>query len=336
MNDLKNKSTIFIIIALLIVCGGSFFGVRSLNKSQKTQEAQTSVTTTESSTTTTKAPTLVTSTSPVVSNLAVSDDVQAQAPSQESSTTSGSAADILTTFAVVGNADDTTAAETTTTEATTTTAAPTTDPNTTTTQETTNPYSLPEEVIERAAIYDKGFLSYLFDGSGNFFYTASDPWQRNLGFNQLYDVAAPFTVMYYDTLRCYFTYDNKDWLIQFWKGQYGWIFIGQEIGVYNKPTDRAINHYDCASDEDSLYMSMTGYRKGEEIFTRDYAKYWWCTGFVPGQLDNMQDRSELTMKARITLKDYEMLIAFCASLKENGLVLNQDFTTDGLDVFVTW
>ncbi|MGN1418466.1 MAG: DUF4474 domain-containing protein, partial [Acutalibacteraceae bacterium] len=118
--------------------------------------------------------------------------------------------------------------------------------------------------------------------------------------------------------------------------QYGFVFIGAEIGIYNKPTDRGLEHYDCASDEDAIYMSMTFYRKGEEMLTRDYARYWWCTGFVPGQLDNFADRSELSIKARLTMKDYKMLISFCGALKDNGFVINRDYTTDGLDVYITW
>ena len=137
-------------------------------------------------------------------------------------------------------------------------------------------------------------------------------------------------------MRCKFNYANKDWLIQFWKGQYGFVFVGAEIGVYNKPTSRKVEHYDCASDEDALKMSMTCYRKGKEIFSRQYSTYWWCTGFVPGKLDKFSDRSELKVQARITLKDARMLLSFCGALEENGLKLNKNYTTDGLDVFVTW
>ena len=83
-------------------------------------------------------------------------------------------------------------------------------------------------------------------------------------------------------------------------------------------------------------MTMTGYRKGQELYTRDYGKYWWCTGFVPGKLDSFSDRSELSLNCRITMKDYSMLLGFCGALKENGMVLGENFTTSGLDVFVTW
>ena len=137
-------------------------------------------------------------------------------------------------------------------------------------------------------------------------------------------------------MRCKFRYDNKDWMIQFWKGQYGYVFIGHEIGVYYKPIDRTTEHYDCVSDDDSLYMSMNGLRDGEVLYTRDYGKYWWCTGFVPGKLDKFSDRSELQIDARITLKDKEMLAAFVDSLASNGMIKGQDFTVKGLDVYLVW
>ena len=83
-------------------------------------------------------------------------------------------------------------------------------------------------------------------------------------------------------------------------------------------------------------MQSTLLRKGKELATTEYAKYWWCTAFVPGTLDNFSDRSELELRARITMKDPVMLLAFCNSLKKNGLKLNEDFTVNGLDVFVIY
>ncbi len=81
-------------------------------------------------------------------------------------------------------------------------------------------------------------------------------------------------------------------MIQLWKGQYGWVFVGAEIGVYTTDQfktaqidEAAINHYNCADKSDWLNMSMDIYwdsnKNGnyERIFSRPYTKYWWCTGF---------------------------------------------------------
>lgn len=314
----KTKSTVIALVALLVICGGSFIGVKALNNRSNTVVPPVVATTTSIDAQTTMTDLITTTALPETPTLPTATTTE-----KESQTTT----------------KEETKKETTTTEKkeTTTTAVQniTTQPSSTA-PETTDKMNEAQEVINSAAVFSEGFLGYLFNPDGDYYFTNSDPWQRNFGFNELYDIGAPFLVFYYDTMRCKFHYDKKDWLIQFWKGQYGFVFIGAEIGVYNKPEDRETAHYDCASDEDSLMMSMTCYRKGKEIFTRDYMKYWWCTGFVPGKLDKFSDRSELQMKCRITMVDYSMLMNFCGALKENGLEMNKDFTTSGLDVFVTW
>ena len=316
MNFQMNKKTIIALAVLVVVCCGSILGVKMMTDSIEPQTTQPTVIQT--------LPTVATT-----------------APTTTAPTTTETTTEPTTTEAP------------TTTTAPTTTMAPTTVPTTLPTIQnipsttsslvipsleipTTNANSSPQSILDNAVLFDQGFMSYKFNPSGNFYYTSDDPWQRALGFTEAYDVAAPFVTMYLDTIRCKFRYDNKDWMIQFWKGQYGYVFVGAEIGVYTKPTTRTAEFYDCASDEDSLYMSMTCYRNGEEAFTRDYSRYWWCTGFVPGTLKNFSDRSELSVKCRITLKDQKMLLAFTGALKENGFVSGEDFTTSGLDVFFTW
>lgn len=161
-------------------------------------------------------------------------------------------------------------------------------------------------------------LSYLYDEDEQFFYVEDNPWQRQFGFNDVYDGAANFAVMYYDTVRVKFNYAGKDWMIQMWMGQYGLVFVGSEIGVYTKEPSRKTNHYDCASDEDSLKMEMSLYNHGKWLFTRNYDTYWWITGFVPGSLDYFSDRSQLTMLSKITLKDTQMRDLFVNGLQANG------------------
>ena len=329
----KTKATIIALVALVVVCGGSFLGAKTLNKNVAVTSAPIVITTTsgvqvtENITTTGVISSITTMPVATTAKETTTEKKKTTTEKKEDETTK---LNQFTTFANSSSSSTTKAQESTSVK--TSVAQMTTTPATTT--PTTEAEA--QAVIESAAVFSEGFLGYLFNPDRDFYYTTSDPWQRQLGFNELYDVGAPFINFYYDTMRCKFNYDNKDWMIQFWKGQYGFVFIGGEIGVYNKPADREVEHYDCASDEDSLMMSMSFYRKGEELLSRDYAKYWWCTGFVPGKLDQFSDRSELTIRCRITMKDYEMLLAFCDSLKGNGLELNEDFTTSGLDVFIVW
>ena len=322
----KNKNMIIILLAMIIVCGGSLLGVKSMTSSfQQPSEVSTTIptqppviSTTEPTTT---APTTIPTTEPTT------------VPTTQPSTDS-----LISTFPM----DNTTAAPTTvpTMPTETTTQRDFTLPNlqrpTTSSTSSNSSGGLISGLKPNGVFFDDGIASYQYNKTGNYYYTNEDPWQRALGYNELYDNMAAFTAIYIDTMRCKFRYDNKDWMIQFWKGQYGYVFIGHEIGVYYKPIDRTTEHYDCVSDEDSLYMEMDGLRDGEVLYHRDYGRYWWCTGFVPGKLDKFSDRSELQIDARMTMKDKEMLGAFVESLEKNGMIKNEDFKVKGLDVYVVW
>ena len=92
-----------------------------------------------------------------------------------------------------------------------------------------------------------------FDENGNPVPIGATDFRRSLGYCELYDNMAPYAAMDFDTVRIKFRYDNLDWMVQMWKGQYG-PSIGCEIGVYHKPTTRMVEFYDCATDENSLVM----------------------------------------------------------------------------------
>ena len=125
-------------------------------------------------------------------------------------------------------------------------------------------------------------------------------------------------------------------MIQLWKGQYGLIFYGGEVGVYTKPKDRNVDHYDCASDDDMLRISVNFYYydKAKEQwqfrFERPYGLYWWCTGFKFG--NNGYDFSVYRMDIRITMKNFEMLKGLTAAMDAKGMKYN----VDGLDLYFTW
>lgn len=198
-----------------------------------------------------------------------------------------------------------------------------------------NPFKADENLDEAVIEYleREGIIGYLYNPSRYYFYTASDPWQRIAGFNDLYDVAAPFTIMFYDTEKFEFEYHNKDWRIQFWKGQYGWVFIGGEIGIYTKPKWRLIEQYNCADKEDWIPMSFELDRfKVFKQFETTYETRWWCTGFIPGSLVIFTWKDQLSMKCRLTMKDDEMLQKFTGCLREKGY----EYTVDGLDVRLTF
>lgn len=196
----------------------------------------------------------------------------------------------------------------------------------------------PEEVQKEV-----GILGFMWDDTDKVFYSAHDAWQRNFGYNKYYDIISQFVVIYFDTVRIKFNYAGKDWMIQLWKGQYGLVLIGAEVGVYYKSETETVEHYVCVDDNNLCSMGYTCYSYDDVLFTRTYQDSWWLTGFVPGKLDKFSDRSQLSMKLRITLKDAGMRDKFIEALKNpacgfrSGNAKDKDtYMILGNDVYLMW
>ncbi len=209
------------------------------------------------------------------------------------------------------------------------------------------------------AIGDDGtaFLGYRYSSDGYYYCDDKDNWQRGTGYNEVYDKWAPVAAMYIDQVRIRFRYEDKNWMIQLWKGQYGYLLIGAEIGVYTCALDEYtggtgdINHFDVADKEDWLYMQLDCYYcKGgngqyKKVFTRPYDKYWWATGFVKGQVTKYTaPRTEIKTKNRITFKSEEQASIFVQALKICGFrraagsdqLVDDSYYANGKDVWVLW
>ena len=185
--------------------------------------------------------------------------------------------------------------------------------------------------------------SYKYYPEGNYYYTDDkECWQKNFGFNEVYDKFAPVTMMYYDTVRTIFNYGGQEWLIQMWKGQYGYCFVGGEVGIYTRQPGSGGTHFSCADKEDWLNMEMAfiwdEYNDGvyNTIFTRPYEKYWWCTGFVVGfpNKNIMKTREEFRLVTHITFKNSEMAEAFCNAFSANGFKRVSKLDNNEIDTFV--
>lgn len=192
--------------------------------------------------------------------------------------------------------------------------------------------------------FDKAKIaSYKYDPEGNYYYTDDKAcWQSNFGFNEAYDRLAVVGVIYYDTVRTKFTYGGKEWLIQIWKGQYGYYFVGGEVGVYTRPIGKTGTGYSCAAKEDWLKMEMTFLwdetKTGnyEPELTRPYTEYWWCTGFVVGfeADESLVTREQFRLISHITFKDTEMANAFCKAFEANGFKCVAKLNNNVKDTFV--
>ena len=206
-------------------------------------------------------------------------------------------------------------------------------------------------------LVDNALAGYKYHPDGYYYTDDKDCWQKNAGYNEIYDNLAPAAGMPIDQIRIHFDYAGKEWMIQFWKGQYGWLFVGAEIGVYTAPLGTystepgAVNHFNCADEEDWLKIQLDCYFSENDdghykkIFTREYDYYWWATGFVPGQLTNYTiPKTELKTKNRITFKSTAMADAFVKELRNCGFVravgsdqlVDDSFYQSGADVWVLW
>ncbi len=150
-----------------------------------------------------------------------------------------------------------------------------------------------------------------YDDKQGIYYSQMNPLQRNFGFNFVYDTAAPIVGMIYDTERLEFVYNNKEWMVQLWKGQYG-ITSGAEVGLYSRDPDRAVQ-YDCADDDELIVMQYDFYNMGEYVFSRGPEKHWWLTGF---KVFNAGIPFMITMDITLKFTDNQMASAFLVALKK--------------------
>ncbi len=181
---------------------------------------------------------------------------------------------------------------------------------------------------------DKGILGFGYSTRDKCFYATGNAWQRDYGYNELYDKTSQFISISYDTINVYFNYNNKEWMVQFWKGQYGMVLIGAEIGVYNRTkraseNDTGLNHYNAVSDKERLLISLDLYQNEKLLFSRPQKKNWWQTGFVPGQLGVSAGvlvgsiyTNDLKVTTSITLDNAEMTAAFVEGLNNVTRIYN--------------
>ncbi|MBQ7540969.1 MAG: DUF4474 domain-containing protein [Clostridia bacterium] len=207
----------------------------------------------------------------------------------------------------------------------------------------------------RNALSKRQMFGYRYNYKGDYFYTDDkDCWQKSFGFNFAYDWAAPLFAMKYDYVRIFFPYEGKDWMIQMWKGQYGYLFFGSEVGVYTKPIGEqsatSFAHYSSPEESDYLQIGNALYHEDRSTGTYEleyehpYDSYWWNAAFVPGHLRSTKPCDELRTVTHITFKSAEMAKLFTDGLKDCGFaavrsesaVVEDSFYRNGADVYLKW
>lgn len=170
---------------------------------------------------------------------------------------------------------------------------------------------IPTDLEEYGLIYN---IKY------DFFTNTNSSNTRNFGACRLYDESAAPLGVIIDIENIYFDYNNKHWLIQLQKGQYG-LASGGEISVYQTTLDPIFipgyfhgNYYECNTDEDPILISYSIMNKNDVLFTRKSSS--WCVNSY--RLGSFCEPEDLTMHIRITFPILGMCQAFYDSLIKLG------------------
>ena len=166
--------------------------------------------------------------------------------------------------------------------------------------------------------YDTGVLDlgFVLDTDSYVISTAINSWQRGFGFTMAYDIFCYITKVFdYTTVRIKFVYDNREWMIQLWKGKY-FVAPGGEIGIYTREIGSQGTFYNCAADEDMMVMSMKLYHKDTLLFEMEPTLHWWLTGFKLHPKAYVP--TSLTMHGTIDFPTEEMATLFVENAKATG------------------
>ncbi|MBQ2801787.1 MAG: DUF4474 domain-containing protein [Lachnospiraceae bacterium] len=174
-------------------------------------------------------------------------------------------------------------------------------------------------------------LGYCYDVKQDVFSTALDAWQRNFGYTESYNYYAPHFNMVFDYEPIYFDYQDKTWLIELWKGQYG-INTGAEVGIYYSdsyvpPALREHTLFHCVKDRDMLPMTLHLFQEDDSIAMLR-KRHWWLTIFSMGVYNEPAD---LSANVSITFPTESMMNAFIEALNKKGYHKN-DICVCGLTV----
>ena len=159
-------------------------------------------------------------------------------------------------------------------------------------------------------------FGYCYDSSQDVFSTLVDSPQRGFGYTAAFDRYASLFGMVFDCIPIYFDYEERTWLIELWKGQYG-INLGCEIGIYKADAlipsiHRRTTLFHSAEDREMLPMTVCLYRHDDRI-SHLCKKHWWLTVFHMGAFSQP---GELSMQVRIAFPNTEMRDAFTNALAD--------------------
>lgn len=172
-------------------------------------------------------------------------------------------------------------------------------------------------------------IGYDFDAKRYVVQNPINVWMRSFGYNIAYDILGNMIFMDSDTVRIKFNCNGKDWMFQFWKGNYTHLSNGAEMGIYYLKDGNRLQ-YSCAEFEDMLEMRFDLLENGNSILSQQWQEHWWLSGF---KLGPAVDKDSLTLDCGIRFEDEAMRDAFVKAAQETGEV---KLTVEGLQVNIIW
>lgn len=160
---------------------------------------------------------------------------------------------------------------------------------------------------------------FFYSEKDDAFFSIPDAIQQHFGYCQLYDDTMPLLGMIVDCEPIPFEYDNKLFIIVFWKGQYG-MALGCQVGIYCtshsfiKAPGFQGTFYETPKQCDCSLISYTLKRKNK-VFLKSRGQSCFLAGLRLGEFSNP---CALSLKVSISFKNKKMLQAFINGLKAAG------------------
>ena len=182
----------------------------------------------------------------------------------------------------------------------------------------------------KGGMMDIGFCTNYKD---LFVYAPMYCWMRDFGFCVEYDLLCYILPMYrYRTRRFKFSYGDKDWMIQCWKGNY-MCTNGGEVGIYNRDKGKFGSYYNTITDGEMMPMSLLVTHGDDVLVNVEETPHWWVNGFKLAT--RLYQPYSLTEVFTITFPDAEMRDAFCEAV-DNNVYHDVAYSYRGLKVTCTW
>ena len=161
------------------------------------------------------------------------------------------------------------------------------------------------------ANFAANFLDMKYDDKFNIYYADFDCWQEKFGFNSIYDIVFDLATSMEKNNEGNFTYNNENYILWAWKGDYINLGAGAELGIYYGGSNRDFSHWKI---DKSLAMSMSlnlshkKYGTIVENWNNNGEDTWWITAFSP--IYKKLKAQDLTANFTVKFKNKEMFNEF--------------------------